>query len=151
MLINSLLAFATALFTGITLRTPRPAWITVGITGMLGWATSEALTRQRLPELAVAVAGAMVIGGLAEILARLQKQPVTVYIVSGIIPLVPGTIAYNSMLAFLERNFDRGLYLAFKAFLIASYLAAGLALAPLFIRYMRSILPRSGSERSRLK
>ncbi len=143
MLINSLLAFATALFTGITLRTPKSAWITVGITGMMGWATSEALSRQRVPELVVAVAGALMIGALAEILARFQKQPVTVYIVSGIIPLVPGTTAYNSMLAFLERNFDSGLYLAFKAFLIASYLAAGLAVAPLFIRYLRSALEKS--------
>lgn len=151
MLINSLLAFATALFTGITLRTPRPAWITVGITGMIGWATSEALSRQKFPELVVAVASALLIGGVAEILARLQKQPVTVYIVSGIIPLVPGTTAYNSMLAFLERNFDRGLYLAFKAFLLASYLAAGLALAPLFVRYLKSLLSRSGTDRPRLK
>lgn len=151
MLVNSLLAFATALFTGITLRTPRPAWIAVGITGMMGWAASEALSRRRVPELVVAVASALVIGGAAEILARIQKQPVTVYIVSGVIPLVPGTIAYNSMLAFLERNFDRGLYLAFKAFLIASYLAAGLALAPLFVRYLRSLLSRPVTGRSHQK
>lgn len=142
MLLNSFLAFTTALFTGITLRTPRPAWITVGITGMMGWTTSEVLSMQKVPELMAAVVGALVIGSVAEILARLQKQPVTVYIVSGIIPLVPGTTAYNSMLAFSERNLDQGLYLGFKAFLIASYLAAGLALAPLLIRYLRSILKK---------
>lgn len=142
MIINAFLAFFTALFTGITLRTPMPAWITVGITGMMGWTVSEALARRKVPELVVAVASALVVGAIAEILARLQKQPVTVFIVSGIIPVVPGTTAYNSMLAFLERDFDRGLYLAFKAFLIASYLAAGLAVAPLFIRYLRSILKK---------
>lgn len=143
MITESMLAFITAMFTGITLRTPRSAWIAVGVTGMLGWTTSQALSSRRLPELMVAATAALVVGTTAEIFARIQKQPVTVYIVSGIIPLVPGTIAYNSMLAFLEKRFDHGLFLAFRSSLIASYLAAGLAIAPLFIRYFRLIVKRT--------
>lgn len=143
MIIESILAFVTAMFTGITLRTPSSAWITVGVTGMLGWTTSQALAGRGLPELMVAATAALVVGTTAEIFARIQKQPVTVYIVSGIIPLVPGTIAYSSMLAFLEKRFDQGFFLAFRSFLIASYLAAGLAIAPLFIRYFRLLFKRT--------
>lgn len=136
--LNMLLAFLTALFTGITLRTPMSAWLAVGLTGMMGWGASQFLADRNIPELLAAVSGAIVVGTLAEILARIQKQPVTVYIVSGIIPLVPGTIAYNSMLQFLEKDYNAGLSLAFRAFLIASYLAAGLAIVPLIVRNIKA-------------
>lgn len=142
MIVKSILALITAMFTGITLRTPSSAWITVGVTGMLGWATNQVLSGWKLPELIAAATSALVVGTAAEILARIQKQPVTVYVVSGIIPLVPGTIAYNSMLAFIEKRFDQGLFLAFRSFLIASYLAAGLAIAPLVIRYFRLVFKK---------
>ena len=138
MLTKMILAFFTALFTGVTLRTPPAAWLAVGLTGMLGWSVSELLSARHFPDLLAAVSGAIVVGTIAEIMARIQKQPVTVYIVSGIIPLVPGTVAYNSMLQFLAKNFNQGLSLAFKAFLIASYLAAGLAVVPLMIHNIRA-------------
>ncbi len=142
MLLRMVLAFMTALLTGVTLRTPPSAWLTVGLTGMLGWGASEALSGKKVPELVVAVSGAVVVGAIAEIMARIQKQPVTVYIVSGIIPLVPGITAYNSMLEFLNRRFNEGLFLAFRAFLVASYLAAGLAVVPLIVRYLKSAARR---------
>lgn len=143
LLLDMLLAFLTSMLTGITLRTPRSAWIPVGVTGMLGWATIQALSGFKIPELVTAVSGSVVVGAFAEIMARIQKHPVTVYIVSGIIPLVPGTTAYNSMLSFLDKEFTNGLFLAFKAFLLASYLAAGLAIVPLAVRYVRAVLSRS--------
>jgi uncharacterized membrane protein YjjB (DUF3815 family) len=143
MLIKMFLAFATSLFTGITLQTPRSAWLTVGLTGMAGWAVNEAVSNKSIPELVATVAGAITVGTMAEIMARIQKHPVTVYIVSGIIPLVPGTTAYNAMLAFLEKEFNLGLFLSFKAFLLASYLAAGLAIVPIIVRNIRYVIRRA--------
>lgn len=134
------LAFLISLLTGITLRIPRSSWFTVGIVGMLGLASYRFIDRPNVPELVAAVTGGIVIGLLAEIMARMQKHPVTVYIVSGIIPLVPGITAYNSMLSFLNRHFEHGLLLAFKAFLIASYIAAGLAIAPLLVRSLQRVI-----------
>lgn len=139
MFLKMILAFATALFTGITLHSPRSTWLTVGLTGMLGWIGNEIIIRNNLPELVGEVSGAVIVGIMAEILARMQKQPVTVYIVSGIIPLVPGVIVYNSMLAFLEKQYNKGLFLGFKGFLIASYLAAGLAVVSIIVRYIKII------------
>jgi len=143
MLLNMFLSFLTAMFTGVTLRTPPSAWIPVGFTGMLGWMAIQGLIGLKIPELVAAVSGGIVVGAFAEIMARIQKHPVTVYIVSGIIPLVPGTTAYNSMLSFLNKQFIDGLFLAFKAFLLASYLAAGLAIVPLIVRYIRALFSSS--------
>ena len=143
MLLNMLLAFLTAMFTGVTLRTPPSAWIPVGFTGMLGWMAIQGLPLLKMPELVAAVTSGIVIGAFAEIMARIQKHPVTIYIVSGIIPLVPGITAYNSMLSFLNKQFNNGLFLTFKAFLLASYIAAGLAIVPVVVRYFRSLLSRA--------
>ncbi|ADG82691.1 hypothetical protein Tfer_1025 [Thermincola ferriacetica] len=136
------LALITVLFTGVTLRIPPSALFTAGITGMLGWTANKVAVGSGMPELVAVVIGALVVGTLGEFFARVQKQPVTVYVVSGIIPLVPGLVAYNSMLAFLENRFIDGLKLFFQAFLIASYLATGLALPPLVVRNLKIILRR---------
>lgn len=142
MAFKMLLAFLIVLLTGITLRIPSAAWFTVGFSGMMGWTINWIIVEQGFPRLVAVVAGAFVVGLLAEVFARLQKQPVTVYIVSGIIPLVPGTMTYNSMMAFMESKFTEGLVLLFRAFLIASYLAAGLALPSLLVRNIKSMLRR---------
>lgn len=140
MALKMLLAFVTSLFTGITLHIPVRTWLAVGITGTLGWAANQAALNRGQPAVIAAAGGAMVVGLMAEILARLQKEPATVYIVSGIIPLVPGIIAYNAMLEFLENRYTRGLALAFEAFLIASYIATGLAVVSVVVNYLSKIL-----------
>ncbi|TLM78542.1 MAG: threonine/serine exporter, partial [Actinobacteria bacterium] len=104
MALKMLLAFILSLFTGVTLHVPVRTWLAVGITGTLGWTASELILNQGLPGVVAAAGGAMIVGLSAEILARIQKEPATVYIVAGIIPLVPGVIAYNAMLGFLENR-----------------------------------------------
>lgn len=140
--LKMLLAFVTSLFTGVTLHIPARTLLAVGITGTFGWTVNQIAVDHGLPAVIAAAAGAMTVGLMAEILARLQKEPATVYIVSGIIPLVPGVIAYNAMLGFLESRYTQGLALSFEAFLIAAYIAAGLAVVSVVVSYFSNILRR---------
>lgn len=142
MTLKMLLAFVLSLFTGVTLHIPIRTWLAVGITGTLGWTASQVILDRDLPGVVAAAAGAMVVGISAEILARIQKEPATVYIVAGIIPLVPGVLAYNAMLGFLESQYSRGLALGFEAFLIAAYIAAGLAVISVGANYFSNIIHR---------
>jgi len=135
MLIKMFLAFLTTLFTGITLQTPKSALVTAGLTGMFGWTVYNIMLQLNFSTLFASVSGAVVIGGFAEIMSRIQKQPATVYIVSGIIPLVPGITSYDAMLNFINSRYIDGISLAFKAFLIAAYLATGLAIVPITVRF----------------
>ncbi|MFZ5641088.1 MAG: threonine/serine exporter family protein [Bacillota bacterium] len=143
MAFKMLLAFTLSLFTGVTLHVPVHTWLAVGVTGTLGWVVNAVLLDRELPGVIAAAGGAMVVGLSAEILARIQKEPATVYIVAGIIPLVPGVIAYNAMLGFLENRYNRGLALGFEAFLIAAYIAAGLAVVSVVVNYLTKILRRT--------
>ncbi|MBU7005571.1 threonine/serine exporter family protein [Phosphitispora fastidiosa] len=146
MLIKMFLAFLTTLFTGITLQTPKSALVTAGLTGMLGWTVYNILIQLKFSTLFASVSGAIIIGGFAEIMSRIQKQPVTVYIVSGIIPLVPGITSYDSMLDFINSRYIEGIALAFKALLIAAYLATGLAIVPITVRFFRRRVGRFGEK-----
>ncbi len=48
----------------------------------------------------------MSIALIGEYLAFIDKNPVTVYIIPGIIPLVPGSGLYHTMLSIMEKQFD---------------------------------------------
>lgn len=48
----------------------------------------------------------LAVGVLCEITARLKKMTTTLYLVSGIIPLVPGLGLYRSMYFIAEKNYD---------------------------------------------
>ena len=48
---------------------------------------------------------------LSELLARWHHQPVIVFLTPGIIPLVPGSTAYLTMLAFVQQDYAEGVVL----------------------------------------
>ena len=56
----------------------------------------------------------------SEIMARVNKTPVTVIMLPGIIPLVPGSLIYYSMRGLLENNYEM-----YRSCLIEVLLSAG--------------------------
>ncbi len=70
----------------------------------------------------------------SEVAARIFKAPVTVYLIPGIIPLVPGLTVYRTMQACLSSDlslFGTGLFNTFK---IGGAITLGLILASTFFR-----------------
>lgn len=53
-----------------------------------------------------ALAGAMAATAFAEIMACARKTPATVYLLPGLIPLVPGGSLYYTMNALIQKNYD---------------------------------------------
>ncbi|MDA8235530.1 MAG: threonine/serine exporter family protein [Clostridia bacterium] len=133
-----ILALFVALFSGVTLHIPRPCLIAAGLAGMLGWGTVKISGYLQFPQVLGVFAGAVAVALAAEIFARIQKQPATVYVVSGILPLVPGSRAYAAMLSFIDGNFSTGISKATETFLIASYIAAGIAVVSIVTRYRKA-------------
>lgn len=70
----------------------------------------------------------------SEVAARIFKAPVTVYLIPGIIPLVPGLTIYRTMQACLSSDlslFGTGLFNTFK---ISGAITLGLILASTFFK-----------------
>lgn len=70
--------------------------------------------------------GACVVAVISEIFARIFKDAVTVFIIPGILPLVPGTGMYNTMLAIIEQDFYRAALTGTETIFVAGSIAAAI-------------------------
>lgn len=118
---------ASAAF-GILFNAPRRMLLQCGLAGMLGWVAYVLLAPQ-LDAVFATVMATFIVGVASQLLARLYKKPVILFSVSGIIPLVPGGLAYDAMRQFVGSEYNLAVQLAAKAFLISGSIAIGLVLS----------------------
>ncbi len=117
------------------------------IAGAAGWVAYLALASSTGSQSAAYMTGALCVGILAELFAVIFRKPATVYIVPGIIPLVPGGGMYETMLMAVLGRMDDMAKVGFAALTAAGAIAVGIALASSFARLVarlrRPPLPRS--------
>jgi uncharacterized membrane protein YjjB (DUF3815 family) len=65
----------------------------------------------------------------ADSVARVRRDPVTIYLVPALIPIVPGSGMYYTVYEFLQGNTDRAVSSLLETFSIAIAIAIGIALA----------------------
>lgn len=120
-------SFIAASGFGILFNAPRRTLWQCGVVGMLGWILYYQLTQQfGIDPVGATVAAAILVGVLSQLCARFYKIPVIIFNVGGIIPLVPGGIAYNAMRHFVEDDYNLGIQLAAKVMLLSGAIAIGL-------------------------
>ena len=78
--------------------------------------------------------GSVILTLYAEGMARMQKTPVTVFIVAGAIPLIPGGALYRSMSYLTHQNWERFGAQSSYALLFAASMSAGITLTTIFFR-----------------
>lgn len=117
------------------------AWRDLGAIAMvsiLGFLTARFVGEATGTELAVG-AGALVVGVVSNVRAIRVNRPVAVCAIPGIMLLVPGSIGFRSLSAFLDQQALRGLETAVLAIVIALALATGLLLANVLVPPDREI------------
>src|SRR5699024_3977272 len=101
-LVELITSFIAAAGFGVLFNAPRKMVIPGGLIGMLGWIVHFSLTSHTFHTLPATVIAAVLVGLLSHMSAVIFKIPVLIFYVSGIIPLVPGGMAYNAMRKFVE-------------------------------------------------
>lgn len=119
-------SFIAAAGFGILFNAPRQVLVHCGLVGMLGWILYDTLVRYGIDVVPATVVAAMLVAVLSQLFAKLKKTPIIVFNVSGIIPLVPGGIAYDAMRHFVANDYFTGVQLAAKVVLLAGAIAIGL-------------------------
>lgn len=76
-----------------------------------------------------AFGGALVVGVGSNVYARLRDRPALVPLTPGIIVLVPGSLGYRSLTAFLDRETIAGVDFAFNMVIVAAALVGGILTA----------------------
>lgn len=108
--------------------------------GFLAW-FSFLLSALLLPnDVAQYFFAASVISIYAEFMAMLRKAPVTIFLVTSMIPLVPGGTIFYTMQQLILGNTKEAFQLGLYTFEIAGSIALGILLMAFLIRGARAIL-----------
>lgn len=132
-------SFITALGFSVLYNIPRKTIFPAGITGAIGWTTYFFLNNYfGVAEFLSTIIASFFIAFFSQIFARRVRTPVIIFTLPGLIPLVPGGLAYNTMRAFVEGNTELGILSARDTFLTAGALALGLAINGAFFQLFSS-------------
>jgi uncharacterized membrane protein YjjB (DUF3815 family) len=135
---------ATGAF-GILFNAPKQTLIKCGLIGMGGWIIYYILENYNHDAVMATVAAAVFVGVISHILAKVYKTPVIIFSVAGIIPLVPGGLAYDAMRNFVENDYNAALSLAAKAFMLSGSIAFGLVFSEVINQVIRKLIEKRRS------
>jgi len=129
MVTNLITSFvATACF-GILFNAPKKSLMKCGFVGMAGWLVYIFFVNKQFDAVVASLFASSCIAVISLIFAKIYKTPVIIFSVSGIIPLVPGGLAYDAMRHFVENDYNTAIQLAAKAFMISGAIAVGLVVS----------------------
>lgn len=107
-----------------------------GLTGGVGWGIYTIFLYLSNNEALPYFIAAFCIGIFAEVLAYIVKSPATVFLIPGLIPLVPGRLMFQTMRFVVENDIDSAIKSGFSAIVAAGAIVLGLALASSFARFV---------------
>jgi uncharacterized membrane protein YjjB (DUF3815 family) len=116
---------ASAAF-GLIFNVPKRTLAHCGVVGMIGWFIYISCTEMSLDTIPATLIAAFIVTVISQLFSKLYKTPIIVFSVSGIIPLVPGGLAYDAMRNVVEDNYDIAVQLAVKSFMLSGAIAIGL-------------------------
>ena len=123
-----LLAGTGTLSFAILFACPRRSLPTCALVGAVGWFVYELCVMLGLDTAAASLLAVIPLTILTRVFAILQKTPVTVFLLSGIFPLVPGAGIYYTAYYFIQGNNALALSNGISTFKVAVALAVGISL-----------------------
>lgn len=90
----------------VFLNAPKSVLIPAGLTGGIGWSVYYCLINATNNDILANFLAATLVALISEILARKLKFPAILFVIPGIIPLVPGLGMYNTMLYLVQSNYQ---------------------------------------------
>ncbi|WP_342447476.1 threonine/serine exporter family protein [Paenibacillus ihuae] len=128
MILQLITSFIAAAAFCILFNAPGRALLQCGFAGMVGWILYLQLD-ERWDTVIATFLATVVVGVISQIFARSFKMPVIIFSVGGIIPLVPGGLAYDAMRRFVENDNNQAIQFAVQALLLSGAIATGLVLS----------------------
>ena len=139
MILQLVTSFIASAAFGILFHVPLRTLFQCGVVGMIGWALYFIMVEAHYDTVVATLAAAFVVTLTSQLCAKLFKMPIIVFSVSGIIPLVPGALAYDAMRSLAEGDYSLMAQFAAKAFMLSGAIAIGL----LFSEVTNQILKKS--------
>lgn len=140
LLVNTISAFFATIFFSVLFHVQKKHLLACGIIGAGGWMVYTIGTMQDYSPILSTFLGAYLVAQGSYFLAKYKRAPVTVFLIPGIIPLVPGIGLYRTMYALLFSEYTKALEYALLTFQLSGVIAGAIimaALLPLLFRPRR--------------
>ena len=131
MILSILSAFISTIGFSIVFHIQKKHLFICGSVGALGWAVYLLLEKLGTGPVLASFVAALVVTQISYFLSKHRKTPITVFLIAGIIPLVPGLGLYRTMYAILESNYSVAIEYATLTFEIAGVIAGAIVIISL--------------------
>lgn len=129
-LLHLLFSFTASFFFAVLFDAPKRLFFFAGVAGATGWTVSRILLDLfSMHEIYATMFGTLVLGIVCHLMARMLKEPATMFMVPGIIPFVPGGLAYEATSLLVQFEYNQSLNTMLEVILIAGAVAVGLLFA----------------------
>ena len=132
-------AFLAVAMFALLLEVPKRYVVHAAFTGAIAWWVYMLIEERGGSALLAAFLSTLVVAVISHILARLKKAPVTVFLVSGILPAVPGAAIYRSVYYLIQGSTNLSLHYLIQTLQIAGAIAMAIfimdSLFRLFLLY----------------
>lgn len=126
MIWSFLFAFISTIGFCILFHVPKRHIISASFVGACGWLTYTFFTSSGDGSIIACFAGSCVVAIISELFSRGFKEAATVFIIPGILPLVPGAGMYHTMIAILEGNLQETATVGTETILMAGSISVAL-------------------------
>lgn len=137
MIFQLIYGFLATVGFAVLFNLPKNAIIVSGISGTIGWAGYLIMMYFYPSTILSTFIAAVLIGIMGEIFARKFKNPSTIFVIPGLLPLVPGAYSYRTILAIIEGNNKQAITFGLQTIGVAIAIAAGLIIVISFARIKR--------------
>ena len=111
--------------------------------GGLGWVTYQLCISQSSSVMFSCFLAACAVGFLSDIASRILKDAATVFIIPGILCLVPGSGIYNTMVELVDGRLDQAAKLGSQTLMMAGSIALGLLVIGAMIKIIVAVMRRA--------
>lgn len=129
-LFSCLFSFMASYFFALIYDAPKKLFIPAGLAGASGYMVHFLFNLSfQMDTIYTSLLGSLSLGLISHILSRLLKAPVVIFMIPGIIPLVPGSLAFRATQELVTLNFTDAGNTFIRAILIAGSIALGLLIS----------------------
>lgn len=141
------LSFSGSFLAAILYHAEKKLLVFCGLSGLAGWVIYFSIYKLSQKVILATFIGAVGVALFSEILARIKKTPATIFLIAGILPIVPGVGAYNTIISFVNKRIDEAFSNALEVTACAGALAFGMILVSSSFKLLKSGMEKIKAER----
>ena len=151
MIIQMIAAFLAVVFFSITLEVNKKFILFAGISGMIGWITYLICIKNGVNDIISYMFSGIVIALLSYIFSIIFKVVVTIFLIPGILPIVPGVAIYRTVYYLIINDISNTRHYLVQTILISGSIAIAIFLVETLVIISKKVIKKFNIIKNRKK